>query len=90
VTRSAKFQVYTIVGFVDDTESDPPRQWLITNDSKPDIFKRLFGGNSVVREHEEFLTTFCNRLHQIIDSDDRFSHIVWYNSKTSGLKTMTQ
>ena len=82
VTKSTKFQVYTIVGLVGDTESDPPRQWLITNDSKPGIFKRLFGGNSVVREHEEFLTAFCEQIHLIIDSDDRFSHIAWYDSKT--------
>ena len=82
VTKSAKLQVYTIVGFVGDTESEPPRQWLITNDSKPGILKRLVGGNSIVMEHEEFLTTFCNQMHRIIDSDDRFSHIAWYNSNT--------
>jgi hypothetical protein len=36
----------TIIGLVDDMESKPPRQWLITIDHAVGVWNRLFGSRS--------------------------------------------
>ena len=72
----------TIVGLVDDMEGTPPRQWLITSHCELGFFKRLFGNKALTEKRDQFLNAFCGKLHAIISSDDRFSHIHWYDEKT--------
>ena len=55
----SEYKIWTIVGLVGDLDSNPPRQWLIMNDSKPGLFKRLFRGKQAVDEHQKSLRHFC-------------------------------
>lgn len=72
----------TIIGLVDDLESKPPRQWLITIDHAVGIWNRLFGSRSQRDQREFAMRKFCEIIHKTITSDDRFSHIFWYNKDT--------
>lgn len=81
-TKEDELEIMTIVGFVDDMEATPPRQWLITSDCELGFFKRLFRTKTLIERRDQFLRTFCETLHGIISVDDRFSHITWYNKET--------
>lgn len=81
-TKDDQLEIITTVGLVDDMQSDPPRQWLITNDCDIGRFKRLFAGKTHIKKREQLLRKFCDTLHQIISRDNRFSQIVWYNKET--------
>ena len=81
-TKDDELEIMSLVGLVDDMDSDPPRQWLITNDCELGFFKRLFAAKGLAEKREQFLRKFCDHLHQIISADSRFSHIVWYNKET--------
>ena len=72
----------TIIGLVDDVESKPPRQWLITIDHTVGIWNRLFGSRSQRDQRELAMRKFCEIIHKTITSDDRFSYIFWYNKDT--------
>jgi len=75
-------RILTTVGLVGDFESEPPRQWLIANELGVRIFKRLWGGKSYSDKNEIFLKRLCENIHEIISSDARFSHVVWYDRDT--------
>ncbi|MCA2949054.1 MAG: hypothetical protein ACK5EU_16735 [Pseudanabaena sp.] len=82
-TKDDELKIQTIVGLVDDMDSDPPRQWLITNDCcELGFFQRLFGTNHLAEKRKQMLRRICEALHQIISADSRFSHIVWYDEDT--------
>ncbi len=81
-TKYDELEIQSIVGLVDDMESQPPRQWLITNDCEPGLFQRLFSGNRLAEKRKLLRRRFCDSLHQIMSADSRFSHIVWYNKDT--------
>lgn len=81
-TKEDELEIMSIVGLVDDMDSDPPRQWLVTNDCELGFFKRLFGAKGLAEKREQLLRKFCDKLHQIISADSRFSHIAWYNKET--------
>lgn len=81
-TTQDQFEIFTTVGFVGDSKSDPPRQWLITNQRSAGLFQRLFGSKSQTEQHIQFLRSFCESMHQVISEDDRFSNILWYDSAT--------
>ena len=72
----------TIIGLVDDMEATPPRQWLITNDHTVGIWNRLFGSRAQREQRELAIRRYCETIHKTISSDDRFSHILWYNMET--------
>jgi hypothetical protein len=74
--------VDTIVGLVDNMESTPPRQWLITNDHTVGVWNRLFGSRAQRSQRELSIRRYCEAIYKIIASDDRFSHILWYNKET--------
>ncbi len=69
----------TIIGLVDDMESTPPRQWLITNDHTVGIWNRLFGSQAQHNQKELAMRKYCEAIHKTIASDNRFSHIFWYD-----------
>lgn len=75
-------RIDTIIGLVDDIESTPPRQWLITNDHAVGIWNRLFGSRAQREQRELAIRRYCETIHKTISSDDRFSHIFWYNQET--------
>lgn len=77
-----RLKIISIVGLVDDMNSDPPRQWLITNDCQLGFFSRVFGGQALAHKRDRFLRELCDALHEIISTDTRFSHIAWYNKET--------
>jgi len=81
-TKDGKLEIMSIVALVDDKDSIPPRQWLITNYCELGFFQRLFGAKTLAETREHFLRKFCDNLHQIISADSRFSHIVWYDEET--------
>ena len=82
-TREGDLEIMTIVGLVDDFESDPPRQWLITNDCEIPFAKRILGkGKALQKKREVFLRSFCEIIHNTISGDDRFSHVNWYLRET--------
>ena len=81
-THHAGWTIETTVGLVDDTDSDPPRQWLVTNDCGIPLAKKLFGGEVARRARDGALLRFCSALHEHISSDDRFSHVFWYDPET--------
>ena len=81
-TRCDELEIMSIVGFVDDMDADPPRQWLITNDCELGFFERLFGTNAAADKREQFLRDFCVNLHRILTADSRFTHIAWYKKET--------
>lgn len=82
-TKDEALEIQSIVGLVDDMDSDPPRQWLITNDCcNQGFLQRLFGTNQPSEQRQQMLRRFCDALHQIISADSRFSHIAWYNEDT--------
>jgi hypothetical protein len=81
-SKRSDMTVHSIVGFVGDIESTPPRQWLITNDCSVPFMKRIFGGSTILRKRDEALRDICMAIHEAIAADERFSHIVWYNPKT--------
>ncbi len=81
-TKDDQLEIITIVGFVDDMELDPPRQWLITNYCELGFLRRLFGGKLLEEKRCRFLRRFCEAMHQFITCDDRFSGVVWYNKET--------
>lgn len=72
----------TIVGLVDDMESKPPRQWLITNESGLSFWNRMFGSRQLLDQRERSLRQYCETLHHTLTSDPRFSHILWYSKET--------
>lgn len=72
----------TIVGLVDDMDSSPPRQWLITNDATIGFWNRLFASRAKRDQSELSMRRYCEAIHRILVSDDRFSHILWYNKQT--------
>lgn len=72
----------SIVGLVDDTESTPPRQWLITNDHIVGIWSGLFGSQAQRDQRKLAMRRYCEIIHKTMASDDRFSHILWYNKDT--------
>ena len=74
--------INTIVGLVDDTESTPPGQWLITNDQTVDIWSRLFGSRAQRDQRELAMRKYCETIHKTMASDARFSQIFWYNKDT--------
>jgi hypothetical protein len=74
--------ISSIVGLVDDTESTPPRQWLITNDPIVSIWSCLFGSQTQRDQRELAMRRYCEIIHKNMASDDRFSHILWYNKET--------
>lgn len=81
-TKKDNLTILSIVGLVDDMESDPPRQWLITNNCELGFFKRMFGGKGLNAMRDNFLRELCEELHQILCTDTRFSEIVWYEKET--------
>ena len=74
--------MHTAVGLVDDIECDPPRQWLITNDCTLSLFQKLFGGSAARDRRENLLREICTAMHSAFSADQRFEHVVWYNSDT--------
>ena len=72
----------TIVGLVDDMDSIPPRQWLITNDSELSLWSRMFASSGRRHQRELALRRYCEALHAALTADPRFSHLVWYNKET--------
>ena len=72
----------TIVGLVDDMNTIPPRQWLITNDSNLTVWQRLFGTHSFREQCEKAMRRYCETLHRSLAPDPRFSHLLWYNKAT--------
>lgn len=74
--------VNTIVSLVDDMESTPPRQWLITNDSELSLWSRMFGSSGRRHQREISLRRYCETLHAALTADPRFSDILWYNKET--------
>lgn len=74
--------IATIVGLVDDMDSAPPRQWLITNDATVDIWSRLFAFRTKREQTELSIRRYCEAIHAILVSDERFSHILWYHKAT--------
>jgi hypothetical protein len=85
-TRDGDAEVTTRVGLVDDMETSPPRQWLITNEgfTITPILKSLFGRESIeaVAKREGLLRRVCETLHGFMKSDVRFSHLNWYDAQT--------
>lgn len=81
-TREGGIFIETIVGLVDNMESTPPRQWLITNDAPIPFTRRIFGNKAYLDEREAVLRCFCETIHTAMNSDSRFSHILWYNEQT--------
>ena len=82
--RDGAAEVTTRVGLVDDMNTSPPRQWLVTNDGytiRP-FLKRLFGGAEKTADHEPLLRRVCNVLHTAMANDARFSHLKWYDAQT--------
>lgn len=83
VTRQDGLEIVTIVGLVGDLESDPPRQWLITNDCHIPFFRKLLGqGQEWRARRERLLRRFCEAIHQSMSDDRRFSAIYWYWADT--------
>lgn len=74
--------INTIVGLVDDMDSSPPRQWLITNDSELSLWNRLFDSRGRRHQREMALRQYCETLDAALKADSRFSHILWYNKDT--------
>lgn len=74
--------IATIVGLVDDMDSTPPRQWLITNDFEPSFWNRLLGSSKKRMQREIELRRYCETLHAALSADPRFSQIYWYNKMT--------
>ncbi|HLX64476.1 MAG TPA: hypothetical protein VKX17_24595 [Planctomycetota bacterium] len=81
-TRVDELDIYTIVGEVGDMNSNPPRQWLVTNDCRIPIFRRLFGRVAFEKKREFALRKLCECLHAAMTNDSRFSHINWYDAAT--------
>lgn len=75
-------RITTTIGFVDDMESNPPRQWLVTNDISLPFFKKLFGGAALKESASAILKKYCEALHGKISSDSRFKHVLWYDPQT--------
>lgn len=81
-TTKDQLDIVSVVGLVDDMDTMPPRQWLITNDCELGFLQRIFGAKDLAEKRERFLRGFCLSLHQIISADSRFSHIMWYDKDT--------
>ncbi len=81
-TKDGDTEILTIVGLVDDMESDPPRQWLITNDCDISLLKKLFAKKRFMVKREDLLRRFCETIHNTILKDSRFSHVYWYFKKS--------
>jgi len=81
-TKHDAMTIDSIVGLVDDFESKPPRQWLVTNNCKLPLLKRICGGAGAAAKRDSILKGFCTAIHAAISADSRFSDIVWYNAKT--------
>ena len=74
--------VNTTVGLVDDMESTPPRQWLVTNDYTVSIWNRIFGSRSQHEQRDRSIRRYCEAIQKIMESDGRFSQILWSNKAT--------
>ncbi|MDP1559817.1 MAG: hypothetical protein Q8M16_00285 [Pirellulaceae bacterium] len=72
----------TVVGLVDDMESVPPRQWLLTTDSPIAFWNRMFASKAVKRNRERSLRRYCEILHHSFMSEPRFSNVLWYDKDT--------
>lgn len=72
----------TTISLVDDMDSSPPRQWLITNDCSLSFLRRLFGGVELVARRHLLLSRVCNAIHRAMRNDARFSHVLWYRAET--------
>jgi hypothetical protein len=81
-TRDGELHVTTVIGLVDDMESKPPRQWLITNDCSLPLFKRLFRKAELKAKQESLLRRLCETLQVSMSGDTRFSHITWHDKHT--------
>jgi hypothetical protein len=86
-TRDGDSEVTTRVGWVEDMVPDPPRQWLVTNDSYTitPFLKSLFGKGETVEaaaKREKLLRSLCESLHKFMSSDSRFSKITWCDERT--------
>ena len=78
--------ISTIVGFVDDMEATPPRQWLITNEINTSMFKKVLGGKKLKLLGENIIGNYCNQLHNAISRSPNFSDILWHDAKTFDTK----
>jgi hypothetical protein len=81
-SEADQLTVTSVVGLVDDMESKPPRQWLITNECHIGFVNRIWGGRSLEERRQRTIRRVCEALHQAMRSDPRFSHILWYDRET--------
>ncbi|MDB6024420.1 MAG: hypothetical protein JWM68_643 [Verrucomicrobiales bacterium] len=88
-TSDGAAHVTTRVGLVDDMDTAPPRQWLVTNEGSTmrPLLKRLFGGDNFNKaladeKQEMLLRRVCETLHTVTKRESRFSHLTWYNERT--------
>jgi hypothetical protein len=81
-TVEGEVAVRTLVGFVGDMESQPPRQWLVTNTCEVPFLKRWFGRADFERKREALLRRLCDSLHATLRADSRFSQVHWYDERT--------
>ena len=78
----ADVEVTTLLGFVGDMDSDPPRQWLVTNDAHLPLLRRLLGGRALRAAGREAVRRMVEALHEILASDGRFEHVLWHRAET--------
>jgi len=71
------YQIESIVGYVDDD----PIQWLITTHLHLSFWKKLFGGASIKTKAGKNLRSYCQAIHQLLSSDNRFRSVRWYEQQ---------
>jgi hypothetical protein len=81
-TKDGFLEAQTIIGLIDDVQATPPRQWLITNDYRLPLYRRLLHTRNSRERQQTLLHRVCVAIHDAMGLDARFASVLWYRADT--------